>query len=81
MTRAKSRRTSAVSGLEGRVPGRTPSVVPSTSFPIFCTIPSSWRVRRRAAPVQHLASGLHHALDPTTTGSGIAWNDLGVLAL
>jgi ABC-2 type transport system permease protein len=31
-------------------------------------------------PVQHLASGLHHALAPTTTGSGIAWSDLGVLA-
>jgi ABC-2 type transport system permease protein len=35
----------------------------------------------RIFPVQHLVSGLHHAVDPTTTGSGIAWNDLGVLAL
>lgn len=35
----------------------------------------------RIFPVQHLASGLHHALDPTTSGSGIAWSDLGVLAL
>jgi ABC-2 type transport system permease protein len=32
-------------------------------------------------PVQHVAAGLHHALDSTTTGSGIAWGDLGVLAL
>src|SRR6266545_2604365 len=32
-------------------------------------------------PVQHLASGLHQAFDPTTTGSGIVWSDVGVLAL
>jgi ABC-2 type transport system permease protein len=32
-------------------------------------------------PVQHLASGLRHAFDPATHGAGIAWSDLGVLAL
>lgn len=35
----------------------------------------------RIFPVQHLASGLHHAFDPATRGSGIVWSDLGVLAL
>jgi ABC-2 type transport system permease protein len=32
-------------------------------------------------PVQHLSDGLHHAFDPATTGTGIVWSDLGVLAL
>jgi ABC-2 type transport system permease protein len=32
-------------------------------------------------PVQHLADGLHKALDPTTHGAGLAWTDLGVLVL
>jgi ABC-2 type transport system permease protein len=32
-------------------------------------------------PVEHLADGLHHAFDPATTGIGIVWSDLGVLAL
>ena len=32
-------------------------------------------------PVQHLADGLHRAFDPATTGAGIVWTDLGVLAL
>ncbi len=32
-------------------------------------------------PVQHLAGGLRHAFDPATHGAGIAWSDLGVLAL
>lgn len=32
-------------------------------------------------PVQHLADGLHRAFDPAVHGSGIAWTDLGVLAL
>jgi ABC-2 type transport system permease protein len=32
-------------------------------------------------PVQHLANGLHHAYDPATTGIGIVWSDIGVLAL
>jgi hypothetical protein len=31
--------------------------------------------------VQHLSDGLHHAFAPTTTGTGIVWSDLGVLAL
>jgi ABC-2 type transport system permease protein len=32
-------------------------------------------------PVEHLANGLHHAYDPATTGIGIVWSDIGVLAL
>jgi ABC-2 type transport system permease protein len=32
-------------------------------------------------PVQHLADGLHHAFAPGTTGIGIVWSDVGVLAL
>lgn len=32
-------------------------------------------------PVQHLAGGLYHAFAPGTTGSGIVWSDIGVLAL
>lgn len=32
-------------------------------------------------PVQHLANGLHHAFDPATTGSGLVWSDIGVLAI
>ena len=35
----------------------------------------------RVFPVEHLADGLHHAFDPATTGNGIVWSDLGVLAL
>jgi ABC-2 type transport system permease protein len=35
----------------------------------------------RVFPVQHLADGLHHAFDPTATGSGIVWRDIGVLCL
>jgi hypothetical protein len=30
---------------------------------------------------EHLADGLHHAFDPAAGGSGIVWNDLGILAL
>jgi ABC-2 type transport system permease protein len=32
-------------------------------------------------PVQHLSDGLHHAFAPGTTGTGIVWSDIGVLAL
>jgi len=32
-------------------------------------------------PVEHLSDGLHHAFAPTTTGAGIIWSDIGVLAL
>lgn len=32
-------------------------------------------------PVEHLADGLHHAYDPSATGIGIVWTDIGVLAL
>jgi ABC-2 type transport system permease protein len=32
-------------------------------------------------PVQHLSDGLHHAFAPATTGIGIVWTDIGVLAL
>jgi ABC-2 type transport system permease protein len=44
-------------------------------------LPSWLRDAAKAFPVQHLAAGLHQAFEPTTTGSGIAWSDLGVLAL
>jgi ABC-2 type transport system permease protein len=32
-------------------------------------------------PVEHLSDGLHHAFAPTTTGVGIVWSDIGVLAV
>jgi ABC-2 type transport system permease protein len=35
----------------------------------------------KAFPVEHLASGLHHAFDPALRGAGVPWGDLGVLAL
>lgn len=44
-------------------------------------LPNWLRHVAQVFPVQHLASGLHHAFDPTTTGIGIVWSDLGVLAL
>ncbi len=45
------------------------------------TIPTWLRHVAQVFPVQHLADGLHHAFDPTTTGIGIVWSDLGVLAI
>jgi ABC-2 type transport system permease protein len=44
-------------------------------------LPAWLRDVAKVFPVQHLASGLHQAFDPTTTGSGIVWSDVGVLAL
>ena len=44
-------------------------------------LPTWLRDIARVFPVQHLANGLHHAFDPATTGNGIVWSDLGVLAL
>lgn len=44
-------------------------------------LPAWLRDVAKVFPVQHLASGLHHAFDPATTGSGIDWSDLAVLAL
>jgi len=44
-------------------------------------LPSWLRHVAEFFPVQHLADGLHRAYDPTRTGSGIVWSDLGVLAL
>jgi ABC-2 type transport system permease protein len=32
-------------------------------------------------PVQHLSDALHYAFAPGTTGIGIVWSDMGVLAL
>jgi len=32
-------------------------------------------------PVEHLSDGLHHAFTPATTGVGIVWSDIGVLAV
>jgi ABC-2 type transport system permease protein len=45
------------------------------------TIPSWLRRVAQVFPVQHLSDGLHHAFDPATTGIGIVWSDIGVLAL
>jgi len=44
-------------------------------------LPSWLRHVAEVFPVQHLADGLHHAFDPTTTGAGFVWSDLGVLGL
>ena len=44
-------------------------------------LPTWLRDVAKVFPVQHLAAGLHQAFDPTTTGSGIVWSDVGVLAL
>jgi ABC-2 type transport system permease protein len=44
-------------------------------------LPAWLRHVAQVFPVQHLADGLHHAFDPTTTGIGLVWSDLGVLAL
>jgi ABC-2 type transport system permease protein len=45
------------------------------------TLPSWLSHVAQIFPVQHLTDGLHHAYDPATTGIGIVWSDLGVLAL
>jgi ABC-2 type transport system permease protein len=44
-------------------------------------LPHWLRVIAEIFPVQHLAAGLRHAFDPATHGVGIAWSDIGVLAL
>ena len=44
-------------------------------------LPTWLRDVAKVFPVEHLAAGLHRAVDPTTTGSGIVWSDLGILAL
>jgi ABC-2 type transport system permease protein len=49
--------------------------VPNANLP-------SWLQRvGQAFPVEHLADGLHTALNPVMQGTTIAWGDLGVLAL
>jgi len=45
------------------------------------SLPTWLRDIARVFPVQHLADGLHHPFDPATTGTGIVWSDIGVLAL
>jgi ABC-2 type transport system permease protein len=45
------------------------------------TLPNWLRHGAQVFPVQHLADGLHHAFAPSTTGIGIVWSDVGVLAL
>ncbi|HZS31319.1 MAG TPA: ABC transporter permease [Gaiellaceae bacterium] len=50
-------------------------------FIVPTIIPSWLRHVAQVFPVEHLADGLHHAFDPTTTGIGIVWSDLGVLAI
>jgi ABC-2 type transport system permease protein len=44
-------------------------------------LPAWLRDVAKVFPVEHLASGLHHAFDPATHGSGIVWSDIGVLVL
>ena len=45
------------------------------------SLPRWLRDVARFFPVEHLAAGLRHAFDPATHGVGIAWSDIGVLAL
>jgi ABC-2 type transport system permease protein len=45
------------------------------------TLPAWLRHIAEIFPVQHLADGLRHAYLPGTTGIGIVWSDIGVLAL
>jgi ABC-2 type transport system permease protein len=45
------------------------------------TLPNWLRHVAQVFPVEHLSDGLHHAFAPATTGAGIVWSDLGVLAL
>ncbi len=44
-------------------------------------LPSWLRHVAEVFPVQHLADGLHRAMNPATHGSGIVGSDVGVLAL
>ena len=44
-------------------------------------LPSGLRAVAKVFPVEHLASGLHHAFNPATHGTGIVWSDIGVLVL
>jgi ABC-2 type transport system permease protein len=64
---------------------RQPVILPvyfiSDVFIPNVNLPTWLRDVARVFPVQHLANGLHHAFDPATTGNGIVWSDLGVLAL
>jgi ABC-2 type transport system permease protein len=45
------------------------------------TIPSWLRHVAEVFPVQHLSDGLHHAFAPSTSGVGIVWSDIEVLAV
>jgi ABC-2 type transport system permease protein len=44
-------------------------------------LPTWLRHVAQVFPVQHLAHGLHRAFEPTTTGIGIVWSDIAVLAV
>ena len=44
-------------------------------------LPTWLRDVARFFPVEHLAAGLRHSLDPAAHGTGVAWTDLGVLGL
>jgi ABC-2 type transport system permease protein len=44
-------------------------------------IPSWLQHVAQVFPVQHLADGLHDAYNPTLTGVGIVWTDIGVMAI
>ncbi|HZC75727.1 MAG TPA: ABC transporter permease, partial [Gaiellaceae bacterium] len=45
------------------------------------TLPAWLRHVAEIFPVQHLADGLRHGYLPGTTGIGLVWSDLGVLAI
>jgi ABC-2 type transport system permease protein len=44
-------------------------------------LPGSLHTIAEIFPIEHLADGLHHALEPGVAGSGVVWSDLAVLAL
>ena len=45
------------------------------------TLPTWLQHVAQVFPVYHLADGLHHAFNPGSTGIGIVWSDLAVLAV
>lgn len=79
----------ALSSLIGSADAAQP-IVQATMLPLYfisgvfvpdVSLPSWLQHIAEFFPVEHLAGGLHHAYDPAVRGIGIAWSDLGVLAL
>jgi ABC-2 type transport system permease protein len=79
----------ALSSLIGSADAAQP-IVQATMLPLYfisgvfvpdVSLPSWLQHIAEFFPVEHLAGGLHHAYDPAVHGIGIAWSDLGVLAL